>query len=213
LLLPHDYLLLALDDGRGTSLVADTTVHSYAMSGAWLAEMMFQERVLPAAANLLQLRSGPLSEGSLGVVEKQLEGFKAGKQLWCLNRLIGFNGTWLCRLAADDLVAMGVLRAEQDKLWLIPYRTRHPSSDMSAERALRQRLRAHLQTVDHSTAPTRDDALIGLLRVAKILTSVWTEEELRHLRPLIVERTKRSSLGKVVKKAADAAKVAIAASV
>jgi hypothetical protein len=210
LTLAHEYLLLSLHDSSGTILVQDSIVHNCAMAGAFMGEMLFRDRLAAVKANKFQLRGGALSEGSLGVAEKQLQGCKPYSQKQCLNAIKGWGGGWTVETIVGDLVAMGVLRTEQDKFWFIPYRTRRPEANPTLERDLRQRLRAHLAAASHKPPPHRDDALIGLLRVSKILHTVWTPAELESLRPLIEQRTRMTPLGVVVKEAADEEKTALA---
>ena len=70
---------------------------------------------------------------------------------------------------------------------------------------IRRRLRAHLQSVDDADPPYRDDGLISLLRATDLLTQVWSPDEVqKQLRPLIIERTRRVSLGLEAKLQSDA---------
>jgi len=212
LTLAHDYVLLSLDDHSGQTLVEDSFMLRSAVSAAWIGEMMFTDRLVPVSAGKFALRPGPLSKGLLGEVEKALEGGKPADLRTCMSWLWG---TWTTNDIAgwvrDDLVAKGVLRHEQDKWWFIAYNTRHPTADMTTELSIRERLRKHLATVGESDPPHRDDALISLLRASELLEQVWAPRELEALRPLIVERTKRASLGLEAKHAADAARAAVMA--
>lgn len=206
----HDFLLLSLDDHSGHILVNDRLLFQACISAAWLGEMMFQDRLVPAGADRFALRPGPLSPGLLGKVEAALEGRKPAKLDTCIQNLWGtWQGNKLDVWVTDDLVEQGVLRAEPNKLWFITYSYRHPTSDLSPETHIRQRLRTHLQTATDTDPPHRDDALLSLVRASGLLGQVWSLSEIEQYRPKIDERTKRAPLGRDAKQLADAQTAAI----
>ncbi|TNE85975.1 MAG: GPP34 family phosphoprotein [Deltaproteobacteria bacterium] len=209
LTLAHEFLLLALDDQRGTSLAQDAFVLQGGVSAAFLAEMMFRDRLVPVQANKFQLAEGPLSEGVLGEVEETLVGRKPGSLDKCMGWLRGFFGNrdlegWL----KADLVTRGVLDQTPDRFLFLTWRTRFPAVDMATENALIARLREHLATAGHDEPPCRDDALISILRASKMLGTVWSEDEVETLRPQLLERTRRAPIGKVAKTYGDQLRMA-----
>ncbi len=208
--LAHDYILLALDDHSGSSLVEDSFMLNAGIGAAWISEMMFRDRLVAVSAGQFALRPGPLSPGLLGRVEEALVDRRPAAIQKCMGWLWGsWTGNDLVGWLHDDLVARGVLRQEQDKFWFIRYNKRHPTADMTTELSIRERLRKHLSTVSESDPPHRDDALISLLRAAKLLEQVWDLRQLEELRPLIVERTKRAPIGLEAKQVADSARTAM----
>jgi hypothetical protein len=85
------------------------------------------------------------------------------------------------------------------------------AADMTTEDAIRERLRDHLKTIDPQGAPTRDDGLIRLLGVSKLLEQVWAPHEFDALHPHIFERTKRARSDLQVKEAVQNVRPAIVA--
>jgi hypothetical protein len=213
--LAHDFFLLSLDDHTGESLVKNSLVFNAAIAAAWVGEMMFQDRLVSVDADKFALRAGPLSPGLLGKVEGQLVDKKPSPLGSCITGIRGFWGNInLVGWVQDDLVERGVLRKEADTLWFITYKTRHPTADITTEESIRERLQNHLITVTDADPPHRDDALISLLRAAKILDQVWAQpDELARLRPLILERTKRAPLGLKAKEISDAEQILLTVAV
>ena len=119
----------------------------------------------------------------------------------------------LRRSLAEELVELGALREQQDKLWIVPYRTRFPTGDGAVEQSVREHLRTWLAEVPVDAGPQREDLLLSLLRCTRILDSVWSESELETLRPQIDKRTEMSPIGKEVKRSADQTRAAVAASI
>ena len=107
----------------------------------------------------------------------------------------------------------GALREQQDKLWIVPYRTRFPTGDGAVEQSVREHLHTWLAEVPVDAGPQREDLLLSLLRCTRILDSVWSESELETLRPQIDKRTEMSPIGKEVKRSADQTRAAVAASI
>lgn len=210
--LHHEFLLLALEDVRGTRLLGHYE-DKYGLAGALVAEMQLRDRLAPVAADVFALRQGPLSSGALGLAEQRLE----GKQLSLKRTLRRVANVWLSDISAirtaalEELVRAGVLTREADRFLIVTWRMRYPEVDSAVEGALRSRLRRHVQTVDDGDAPMRDDLLLSLLRGTKLLRTVWSEGELATVKPAIDARTRRAPIGRTVRRVAEDARAAAAA--
>ncbi|MCB9674163.1 MAG: GPP34 family phosphoprotein [Alphaproteobacteria bacterium] len=210
--LHHEYLLFALHDVTGKSLVGGFYA-TYALAGALVAEMQVTERLVAVKANTFALRPGPRSPGALGMAEERLE----GRQL-TMKKCIGavshrfLSGIGYIRAAAlEELASKGIVSPVQDRFLFVPWRMRYPEVDGQAEEAIRNRLREHIRVVGDGDAPGRDDLFLSLLRVSKLLGNVWTDAELERLKPALEERTKRAPIGKLVKELVRDAEAAAAA--
>ncbi|MCO4744823.1 MAG: GPP34 family phosphoprotein [Proteobacteria bacterium] len=208
--LAHEFLLLALDDHTGQSLCEDDFALHASISAAFVAEMQFSGRLVPVAANAFALVDDTLSEGVLGRVEEGLIGQKPAS----FRKLMGWIRGWfqnrdLEGWLKEDLVRQLVLREEQDTFLFIPYRRRHPADDMGPEIEIKANLRHHLAHVGPEAPPCRNDALLSLLRAAKLLDVVFSETEQVHYRETLLERTRRAPIGRDAKQAADEARAAM----
>ncbi|MEZ4322740.1 MAG: GPP34 family phosphoprotein [Myxococcota bacterium] len=210
--LHHEYLLFALQDVTGKSLVGGFEA-SYALAGALVAEMQVRDRLVAVKANVFGLRPGPFSPGALGMAEGRLEGQQISMKR-CMGRITQhwFSSIGPIRVAAlSELVQVGALEPTQDTFLFIPWRMRYPEADPRFEDAARQRLRSHLETRGDGDAPEPDDLLLSLLRVTKLLGNVWSEAELERLKPAIDARTQRAPVGQIVKELVREAEAAAAA--
>ena len=71
--LPHQLLLLELDDLTGRSLLGlDSLRRNYALAGAVLSELQLSDRLVAVGADAFLLASGAPSEGALGLAEARL---------------------------------------------------------------------------------------------------------------------------------------------
>jgi len=206
----HDYLLLSLDDHSGKPDVVDGYAASAAIGAALWAELQLIGAVGAVSADRYLLGEAAEGlDGVLGVAVDRLRRDKPFKATWAISRLGHQRHR---QLALEELVAGGVLREERDKLWIITWRRRWPTTDGSThEEDLRGRLRLWLQTVSQDTPPGREDLLLSLLRYTKLLGQLWSEGELARLRPLIEERTRRAPVGQLAKQVADSTRAAVTA--
>ncbi|MFT4979591.1 MAG: hypothetical protein ACI8S6_005503 [Myxococcota bacterium] len=206
LTLPHQLLLLELDDDTGSSLQRDSFRAHYGLSGAVIAELMWQERLIPIAADRFILKPGrPPADGALKLAEDRLSETRPRKMHACISRL---RITLLRRALLAELVTSGMLREEQER-WLLVFRRRrwHPTPD-SPEQTLIEHLRDHVAQADERTPPQREDLLLSLLRATKLLETVWSPDELLALRPQIDARTERAPIGRQVHQAIKTARAA-----
>jgi len=208
--LPHQLLLLELDDETGKSLQKDSLLAHYGVCGAMIAELMWQDRLVPAAADRFVLRSTrpPPPCDSIRLAEERLSETRPYKLQACMGRL---RLRPLRRALLAELVDAGALRLEEQRFLVVFRRRRwHPTPD-SPEQTYIEHLRAYIRTVEHSQPPGREDLMLSLLRATKLLAVVWTEAELEGLRAAIDARTERAPIGRKVHEAVVAARAAAAA--
>lgn len=209
--LPHQWMLLALEDEHGTPQVADSFHRVYGLAGAFAAELQLRGRLLPVTAGNFQIsEQGERPPGALGFAEEKLVARKPRG----LNWLIGRVGQWHNQTRVQvlqELAELGAVRKEQDRWWIVTWRTRWPTVDPTIEHTVIEHLRAWMDQVSPEMPPGREDLLIGLLRATKNLGAVWTEEEVERWRPRIEERTRIAPIGRVVHEVTEATRAAIVA--
>ena len=211
--LAHDFFLLSLHDLSGTNLCKDKIELCTHVSAAFIAELMFMDRLVAVRANHFQVVDAAPLEGLLGEVESSLRGWAPATLEKLIGRTRGFWGARnLEREIADELVNDGVLRIEKDTFFFIPWRTRHPAEDMTEELEVRERLRRHAREVAHDMPPCRDDALLSLLFSSKLILEVWSREELDELFPILDERARRAPIGTAAGHVTRVMRAAVAAS-
>lgn len=208
--LPHQLLLLELDDHTGRTLQRDSLLAHYGISGAMIAELMWQQRLVPVAADQFVLRPGrPPVAGAAALAEARLSETRPRKLLQSITRL---RYSALRRELLSELVEAGALREEKERFLVLFTRRRwHPTPD-SPEETLIEHLRRYVAEVTEQTPPTREDLLLSLLRATRLLETVWRPEELSEaLRAQIEERTERAPIGQEVYRAVQAARAAAVA--
>lgn len=194
----HEFLLLYLDDERGTGALSSTHL-GFSYAGALVAHWMFTGALVSTSANQFRLRDRTAAWPSLQVAE----GCLPDKDLTLpkiLTRLFGWDPSNRYTPALTELTERGLVERQRDRFFGIPWRTRWPTIDGQVESQLITRLRDHAATYG-AGPPHVDDALLGLLRATNLLGSVWTEAELTTVRPSIVRCTERVTLGRDVTKA------------
>lgn len=208
--LGHEFLLLTLDDDRGTKSLS-TTRFSFGYAGSIVAHWMFTGELVSTKANRFRLRPHDASWPSLQAAASCLPDEDLGLN-HILGKLYGWNPHNRFTPALEELVGLDLLRERADRFFGIRWRTRWPTVDGRTENLLVERLRTHVTSYG-AGPPHRDDALVGLLRATKQLDSVWTDDELPAVRPAIVQCSERVTLGREVKKAFEDYETAVATTV
>lgn len=196
--LAHHYLLLEVEEGRGTPRSGEPGIRWWGLAGALWGEMQLRGRVIAVKADRFALAQGPISEGALGYAETCIQGRAARGQAWRLRQIYTYAPR-LRKMVLEELVELGALRKEKDTVLRIPWRTRWPAADGALEVELVDHMRTWLAGVSNEDPPDREDLLLGLLRGTGNLESLWTAAEISQLKPLIEERTARAPLGLLVR--------------
>lgn len=209
LALPHQMMLIQLDDHRGTSHV-DGTWAQYLLAGALAAELQLAGRLVVTGADCFAIGQGDPLPGVLGEAEIKLGEVERSMQA-TVEALVGFWGIEeLKQSLIDELVKMGALKRKTDRFLFVPWRWRYPTDDPEVERSLLQALKHHVDNAKAKDPPGRADLLLSLLRAADLLEVVWTPSALERRRGKINERTKRAPIGRIVKTCVENANLALA---
>ena len=196
--LPHQFLLLELDDDSGLSLSAMD--RDYGLAGAVVAELQWQGLLVPAQAERFVLRretsslSGALAQGAAALKDHKPHPLKKCISLIPAKKIrTGF---------LEELVAAGALSREQERFLLIFRRTRWRSQPGSPEATLIEHLQQHVKVTPLHSPPSREDLLLSLLRATKLLHAVWAEEALNREKDAIDQCTARAPIGRPVRQLA-----------
>ena len=195
--LPHQFLLLELDDDSGRSLLKHEYERNYGLAGAVVAELQWQGLLVPVQADRFVLRPEPLPlSGALAQGAAALTGRKPQALKKCISRIpakkirTGF---------LEELVELGALSQEQERYLLIFRRTHWRSQPDSPEETLIEHLQHHVAVTPRHSPPSREDLLLSLLRGTKLLESVWSEEALEQTKDAIDQCTARAPIGRSVR--------------
>lgn len=196
LTLPHQLLLLELDDHTGLSLLTRSYASAYGLAGAVVAELQWQGLLVPHQADRFVLRAdASLPSGALALGAAGLEGRKPLPLKKCISRI----PTKKLRPALlDELAQAGALEERQERHFLIFRRTRWLSLPGSPESTLIEHLRRHVEVTPRHSPPSREDLLLSLLRGCGLLGPVWSEPEHAALKPAIDQCTDRAPIGRIV---------------
>ena len=209
LTLPHQYLLLELDDDSGLSLTSDGYERIYGLAGAVVAELQWRGVLVPARADRFVIREGAAElSGTLARGAAALAGRKPLPLQRCLSKVPARK---LREAFLEELVEAGALSRERERYILLFRRTRWRAQPASPEATLIEHLREHVRTTPKHSPPGREDLLLSLLRGTRLLKAVWSPEELMHLKPAIDQCTDRAPIGRHVRKAVLNAHAAAAA--
>ena len=207
--LPHQLLLLEMDDFRGKSKISDSILRGFGLAGAVVAELVWQQRLIPAKANRFVLNPDrPPTDGVLAMAETRLSESKPRTLFQCINRM---KPNPMRKFLLNEMVEMGMLREENERLMIIIPRRRWYPGDNCPEESIVEHMRHYLEQAAHNTPPSREDLLLSLLRVTKLMGVIWEKEELADLQETIEQCTKRTPIGKDIHKAVQHAYAAMAA--
>lgn len=207
--LPHLLILLELDDVTGKSLQRDAIKRQFGLTGAVLAELMWQERLIPAEANKFVLRPGrPVVSGSLRIAEERLSETRPRTLQKSLQHL---RASPIRKAVLAELVEAGILEEQSSSFLVLFRRRRWLPTETSPEQTYIEHLRQYVEQTCADTPPQREDLMLSLLRSVDLLETVWTASELESLRDRIVLRTERAPIGRQVHKAIELMRAALLA--
>jgi len=204
--LPEEFLLLALDDQKG-SFAAFT---DYGLAGAVLVELLLRDAITVGPKGEVLAGSSPQGDAALDAALAAIGQLKKPKKLqeW-VGSLPGRCKT-LKPAVLDGLVAQGVLRREDRRFLRVFAYTRYPEADGAPEDAIVGRLRRVL--LDGQEPDGRTAALIGLLHGCQMDASVLRNRAERKTAKPILDRITKGDIVSSAVSSAVAAAIAAACS-
>jgi hypothetical protein len=204
----EEILLLELDDEKGTSRT--NSMYAQVMGGAVLAELLLEGRIRLAEDKKRRVEvvdPKPLGDPLLDAMLAEMAAAKKPKQ----------GSEWVAKVAgkgklkaetAARLVAAGVLRQEEAKVFGIFPTTHYPARDPGPEREVRARLHRAICT-DTQDVDARTIVLVALADVGGLLSRVIEKPQLKERKERIKAITGGHAVRAVTKEAIDAVHAAV----
>jgi hypothetical protein len=202
-------MLLALRDEEGT--IASGTMYKYAIGAAVLSELLLNKRIAVEESKKKKfvnlVSSQPFGEA---LIDQCLEKISNAKRRASLQ-------TWVSRFAsvknlkhrvARQLCERGILRADEDKIFLLFARKIYPEINPEPERRLIERLRQAIFTDSRDVAP-QTVVLVSLANSTGLLKVVFDKKELKGRKARIEEIINGEITGKAAKEAIEAMQAAV----
>lgn len=204
----EEILLLALDDGAGTTSQAG--FYTNAMGGAILAELAMTGSITiddDKKKKVNSVRRGrlgdPILDECLTMVAEAQKPKKASE--W-VGKFAGLKD--LKHRGARQLVTKGVLAEETDTVLMIFKRTIYPEVDGGPEKDLRDRMKKAIFT-ETTDLDARTVVIIALAQAAGMMNKVFPKKKLKE-RKIRMELLSTGQLaGKATKEAVEAVQAAI----
>jgi hypothetical protein len=214
--LPHQLLLLALRDEKGTLAFASNV--RYGLGGAILAELLLQGRVAVEPGDKkgkkkILVVKDPTPTGD-PLLDEALRRVQEAKRRASVR-------TWVSRFArlkdlhhrlARTLCQQGILREKEDRVLGLFKRRIYPELNPKPERALKERLRRAIFE-DGARVDPRLTILISLAHSTRVLEAVFPKKELKARRKRIEAIDNGDLVGKAAKEAIEAMHTAVIAAV
>ncbi len=204
LFLHEEIMLLALRDEEGT--IASGTMYKYAIGAAVLSELLLNKRIAVEESKKKKfvnlVSSQPFGEA---LIDQCLEKISNAKRRASLQ-------TWVSRFAsvknlkhrvARQLCERGILRADEDKIFLLFARKIYPEINPEPERRLIERLRQAIFTDSRDIDP-QTVVLVSLANSTGLLKVVFDKKELKVRKARIEEIINGEITGKAAKEAIEA---------
>lgn len=193
--LVEELLLLALQDEKGTVVMAAGTGLPYGLAGALLMELSLKNKIRLEGKNIL-----PVDFSSTGdfLLDGWLEKIRKSEKPRTARHWIGKFGqaSSLKKEYLERLVQKNILRrVEKQFLWVFPYNC-YPTTDPRPEQAVRQRLHRVLTGNESPDLPTR--LLISLLASCDLAGLVFSGPEKKQAKKRMKELAKDESIGAAV---------------
>lgn len=207
--LAEELLLLALNDEKGTVLMAGSMGLPYGLAGALLTELV--------EAGLLRIEGKAVVAASSGaardeVLDEVLGLVRASAKTRDIRHWVGKIGRSagkIRRKLADRLVDTRILQKEEHRLLLIFPTRRYPQTNPMPEYGIRERVRQALRGMTPPDARTA--ALISLVHACDLTGMLFEKGERREAKKRAKEISAGQPVGSAVARVVEAAKAGVIA--
>jgi len=209
LTLAEELLLLALNEEKGTVVMAGSMGLSYGLAGALLIDLIAAGLVRVEGKELVASPSGSardeLLDGALGNIRSAAR----TRDLKHWVGKIGRSGGTIKKTLLNRLVEKRILQREEHRLLLIFPTTRYPEANPMPEYGIRERIRAALR--GFTPPDERTAALIGLVQACDLTGTLFEKGERREAKKRAKEIGASQPVGAAVARVVEAAKAAMIA--
>ncbi len=170
----EEYVLIALDDSKGQFVIDSTHLH-YGLAGAVLLELALREKVSIEGDYVKINDSATVTEIALNkaleYLKEKAKSVKVKDVITAFARQAGeFKQDVLQRL-----INKGILKKEEHKiLWIIP-NNKYPTSNLSPENKVRERLKAVM--IHGAESEPRDIMLLSLIDVSDLTKEAFRDKD------------------------------------
>jgi Golgi phosphoprotein 3 len=205
--LAEELLLLALNDEKGTVLMAGATGLPFGLAGALLVELIGAGLLRIEGKALVAAPAGSARDEILDGILSEVRIAKRTRDIKHWVGKVGRSGGKIRAKLADRLVAKGILRKEEGRLLLIFPTTRFPQINPMPEYGVRERIRAALRGM---TPPDeRTAALISLVHACDLVGYFFEKGERREAKKKAKEISASQPVGSAVARTVEAVKAAV----
>ena len=170
----EEYLLIALDDDKGKFVIDSTHLH-YGFGGAILLELALREKISIEGDYIRLKDSSTVKEVALNKAIDILESSSKSIKIKDLINTLAKKAGELKQDTLQRLMNKGILKKEEHKiLWIIP-NNKYPTSDLSPENKVRERLKA-VMLLGEKSEP-RDIMLLSLIDVSDLTREAFRDKE------------------------------------
>ena len=207
--LAEELLLLALNDEKGTVLMAASVALPYSLAGAIIVELIEAGFVRIEGQDLVAAPGGSARDELLDDILGMIRSSKRTRSLNHWVGKIGRSGGKIKEKLLARLVDRRILGREEHRLlWLFPTK-RYPQIDPRSEYGIRERIRSAIRG---TTRPEeRTAALISLVLAGDLIGEIFEKGERRDAKRRAKEIAKSQPVGSAVARAVEAVKVAVIA--
>lgn len=170
----EEYLLIALDDDKGKFVIDSTYLH-YGFGGAILLELALREKISFEGDYVRLKDSSTVNEVTLNKAIELLQGKAKAVKIKDLIGMLANKANELKQDTLQRLMDKGILKKEEHKiLWIIP-NNKYPTSNLSPENKVRERLKA-VMLLGEKSEP-RDIMLLSLIDVSDLTREAFRDKE------------------------------------
>ena len=207
--LAEELLLLALNDEKGTVLMAASMGLPYGLAGALLIELVEAGLLRIEGKELIAAAGGSARDELLDGILGTIRSSKRTRDLKHWVGRLGRSGGKIKKDLLARLVQKGVLREEEHRLlWIFPS-PRYPEIDPRPEYGARGRVRSGILGITPPEARTA--ALISLVHACDLTGVLFDKGERRDAKRRAKEITASQPIGSAVARTVEAVKVAVIA--
>jgi hypothetical protein len=205
--LAEELLLLALNEEKGTVVMAGSIGLPYGLAGALLIELAADGLIRVEGKELVAAPGGSARDEVLDEVLGVIRSAKRTRDLKSWVGKIGRSAGKLKGRLLDRLVAKGILRREEHRLLLLFPTTRYPETNPMPEYAVRERVRRALRGMTPPDGHTA--ALISLVHACDLVGVLFEKGERREAKKRAKEISASQPIGDAVARVVEAAKAAV----
>ncbi len=205
--LAEELLLLALNEEKGTILMAASTGLPYGLAGALVVELVEAGLLRIEGKELIAAPRGSARDELLDGILGTIRSSKRTRNLKHWVGRLGRSGGKIKKDLLARLVQKGVLREEEHRLlWVFPV-WRYPETDPRPEYRIRERVRAGI--LGAVPPETRTAALISLVHACDLTGVLFDKGERREAKRRAKEITASQPIGSAVARTVEAVRAAV----